>query len=130
MCVCLHPCAGEKGQVCRVLVEEFNSMYVEITKDTLKPKFHFLIHYSLLKFGTFLFQMIGYFFVINYFVNMGFDEHINTCAICNTNFWCCMEQKDDHDPLPLYSHEDTAWDKCVVLRYCLRVYHIISTQIP
>lgn len=30
----------------RVIVEEFNSMYVNITKDNLKPKFHNLIHYA------------------------------------------------------------------------------------
>ncbi|KAK3932245.1 3-deoxy-manno-octulosonate cytidylyltransferase [Frankliniella fusca] len=30
----------------RVLVEELNSMYVSVTKDTLKPKMHNLVHYS------------------------------------------------------------------------------------
>ncbi len=30
----------------RVLVEEFNSMYVSVTGDTLKPKMHNLVHYT------------------------------------------------------------------------------------
>ena len=30
----------------RVLVEEFNKMYVSVTKDTLKAKFHNLVHYA------------------------------------------------------------------------------------
>jgi hypothetical protein len=35
------------GTVLKVLVEEFNSMYVSVTKDTLKPKMHNWVHYPL-----------------------------------------------------------------------------------
>lgn len=35
-----------QGQALRVLVEEFNTMYVKITGDSLKPKMHFLCHYA------------------------------------------------------------------------------------
>ncbi|XP_052120479.1 uncharacterized protein LOC127748910 [Frankliniella occidentalis] len=35
-----------QGSALRVLVSEFNSMYVNVTGDTLKPKMHHLVHYS------------------------------------------------------------------------------------
>ncbi|XP_052119544.1 uncharacterized protein LOC127748766 [Frankliniella occidentalis] len=42
-------CKRVPKQLCKsfsVLVREFNEMYVKVTKDTLKPKFHNLVHYG------------------------------------------------------------------------------------
>ncbi|KAK3911417.1 LOW QUALITY PROTEIN: Coiled-coil domain-containing protein 77, partial [Frankliniella fusca] len=38
--------SSRQGPALRVLVGEFNSMYIEVTGDTLKPKMHHLIHYA------------------------------------------------------------------------------------
>lgn len=37
--------SGSQPITLRILVEEFNTMYVSITKDTLKPKMQNLLHY-------------------------------------------------------------------------------------
>ncbi|XP_052125801.1 uncharacterized protein LOC127749882 [Frankliniella occidentalis] len=44
-----------KAIVLKVLVKEFNSLYLSVTNDTLKPKFHNLVHYprALLECGAF-----------------------------------------------------------------------------
>ncbi|KAK3922334.1 Oocyte zinc finger protein [Frankliniella fusca] len=43
LCKSLSP---RQGHALRVLVDEFNSMYVAVTGDSLKPKFHHLVHYA------------------------------------------------------------------------------------
>ncbi|KAK3924516.1 Cystathionine gamma-lyase [Frankliniella fusca] len=50
MCLLLDVCSSKafsssESDSLRVLVCEFNTMYVQITKDNLKPKFHNLVHY-------------------------------------------------------------------------------------
>ncbi|XP_034245521.1 uncharacterized protein LOC117647733 [Thrips palmi] len=45
--VCLSKSLSfSQGVSLRVLVDEFNSMYIQVTGDTLKPKMHFLCHYG------------------------------------------------------------------------------------
>lgn len=46
--ICLAKSLSQKKAVTiKVLVEEFNSMYVSVTGDLLKPKMHFLLHYAM-----------------------------------------------------------------------------------
>lgn len=38
--------SNNQGSSLKVLVDEFNSLYVEVTNEALKPKFHNLVHYE------------------------------------------------------------------------------------
>jgi len=46
-------CSSEQNQLLKTLITEFHTLYLSLTHTTLKPKFHFLLHYPLMaeKFG-------------------------------------------------------------------------------